>query len=186
MLPSPVHPRASGEHLNPIRDNFARSGSSPRERGTLPCAYPASLASRFIPARAGNTPSILFFPFLPPVHPRASGEHTPTHNRHLFSCGSSPRERGTPTPPGAHHRRGRFIPARAGNTLIEGDSAAQAAVHPRASGEHCRALPRLACLAGSSPRERGTLLQQWVEAQPFRFIPARAGNTALLQYLSCR
>ena len=75
-LPSPVHPRAGGEHSCAAACSAASCGSSPRGRGTryLMTAWHGS--PRFIPARAGNTcpaPS----PGEPTsVHPRAGGEHT--------------------------------------------------------------------------------------------------------------
>ena len=50
-------------------------------------------------------------------------------------------------------------------------------VHPRASGEHCCSSPGIFCIAGSSPRERGTPFDHWTRNVVRRFIPARAGNT---------
>ena len=50
-------------------------------------------------------------------------------------------------------------------------------VHPRASGEHCCSSPGIFCIAGSSPRERGTHDAYIKPATINRFIPARAGNT---------
>ena len=141
-----VHPRAGGEHV--------RCGSNSR-----------SATTRFIPARAGNTPRA-----------RAVRLRRKCH-------GSSPRGRGTPLSVDGSPRIGipgdRFIPARAGNTCSQGRGAcvicrfipARAGntlgelpmgavvhtVHPRAGGEHSRSRRR----AATAPR----------------FIPARAGNT---------
>ena len=50
-----VHPRACGEHLCPVIDSYGNPGSSPRVRGTRGDAGADVVASRFIPARAGNT-----------------------------------------------------------------------------------------------------------------------------------
>ncbi len=50
-----VHPRASGEHKPRHSRDTIKSGSSPRERGTLADAMPDVRMRRFIPARAGNT-----------------------------------------------------------------------------------------------------------------------------------
>ena len=91
-----VHPRAGGEHEARL-ERRVRSG-------------------RFIPARAGNTPP----PGRPAragtVHPRAGGEHEQIAFFAGKVDGSSPRGRGTRTTCASTHGRGRFIPARAGNT----------------------------------------------------------------------
>ena len=100
----PVHPRAGGEHSGPV-------GVSIRSR------------HRFIPARAGNTRSASRYPRTRTVHPRAGGEHTVITALRVYRNGSSPRGRGTPcrrSPAPAAHR---FIPARAGNTIIDSRAA---------------------------------------------------------------
>ena len=53
----PVHPRSRGEHTGPERSSPSSTGSSPLARGTLVTNAPSIAACRFIPARAGNTPS---------------------------------------------------------------------------------------------------------------------------------
>ena len=113
------------------------------------------------------------------VHPRASGEHLPPHMVTAMAAGSSPRERGTRDCPACSRNPRRFIPARAGNTQITADLRYDTTVHPRASGEH--AIPILPGdnAVGSSPRERGTRSYRSDPLEPFRFIPARAGNTAI-------
>ena len=73
----------------------------------------------------------------------------------------------------------RFIPARAGNTSSARYFARTESVHPRACGEHRCSSVRNARTAGSSPRVRGTLDLSSEEGRRQRFIPARAGNTAL-------
>ena len=91
----PVHPRACGEH----------SWASARRP-----------SRRFIPARAGNTPSADAGASPAPVHPRACGEHAVLRRD------------------AAHISR--FIPARAGNTIDPMCVVARSPVHPRACGEH--------------------------------------------------
>ena len=158
--PTPVHPRASGEHV----DDVALGAG----------------ADRFIPARAGNTQLRGHTPPGAAVHPRASGEHSASLNVSPKTTGSSPRERGTRPPSMASLCASRFIPARAGNTAGDEGDVGAAAVHPRASGEHCCTLAGLDLSNGSSPRERGTrLLGRGVCLEP-RFIPARAGNTKFI------
>ena len=91
--------------------------------------------------------------------------------------GSSPRGRGT-RPKAVRDGEGcRFIPARAGNTLVRSPCAVSCAVHPRAGGEHVVHNPALGRECGSSPRGRGTLADAARTHAEQRFIPARAGNT---------
>ena len=154
------------------------NGSSPRERGTLGPGAARDDDERFIPARAGNTHSSAPSRQRPAVHPRASGEHSRSLEAKKNVNGSSPRERGTRRVGAWFRARCRFIPARAGNTQSTSLFVRQFAVHPRASGEHTSAAAGCQPSAGSSPRERGTLGTTPANLYKWRFIPARAGNTA--------
>ena len=175
--PSPVHPRAGGEHEEEGFRGLLNQGSSPRGRGTLRDRLIRVFGFRFIPARAGNTPSWADRPCSASVHPRAGGEHTRTRRSERPSTGSSPRGRGTHLgdwrPPVAV----RFIPARAGNTSSPSARSASPTVHPRAGGEHMVMSTISVSHRGSSPRGRGTLLPVSRVGRVERFIPARAGNT---------
>ena len=131
----PVHPRASGERVGGGREPACRVGSSPRERGTRFAPVQEYVATRFIPARAGNARRFALRLFGLPVHPRASGERGPYHRRTGYRRGSSPRERGTRTKARALPSAFRFIPARAGNAKRAVIVLTWATVHPRASGE---------------------------------------------------
>jgi len=175
---SAVHPRASGEHLNPSAMRWIANGSSPRERGTPHMVKRGGVGDRFIPARAGNTPSSQSLS--PPwsVHPRASGEHSSPAWPPPFWTGSSPRERGTHNSRCGPVPHNRFIPARAGNTVRARIDIADGPVHPRASGEHRCRVERGDAWRGSSPRERGTHRGARQPVGANRFIPARAGNTS--------
>ena len=196
-LAAPVHPRAGGEHPSSPSTSISRAGSSPRGRGTHVAVRArgcVATAQRFIPARAGNTPTRPGRSAGPAVHPRAGGEHSRRTVTPTAIFGSSPRGRGTlatstgpecvrrfiPARAGNTRHRGtpaprlerqRFIPARAGNTMFA------MTVHPRAGGEHgsspntAYSTDRPPVCTGSSPRGRGT------HAHAARFIPARAGNT---------
>ncbi len=71
----------------------------------------------------------------------------------------------------------RFIPAWAGNTKRSHESRPGASVHPRVGGEHAHMRFPAKPLRGSSPRGRGTRVQEPERILIHRFIPAWAGNT---------
>ncbi len=156
------------------------SGSSPHARGTPENAPFVSNSCRFIPARAGNTRQWSFYFSFLAVHPRTRGEH------HIYGVvlrdvpGSSPHARGTRLGYFFRHSSSRFIPARAGNTLLLEAFRHQHTVHPRTRGEHSTGIPCLHILSGSSPHARGTHGRYTEYRQWCRFIPARAGNTTCL------
>ena len=176
-LEAPVHPRSRGEH-RPSRTACSwSSGSSPLARGTPRSSPSGSAPSRFIPARAGNTPRRRSDRGVASVHPRSRGEHLtrsadtpPTH-------GSSPLARGTLDRDREGQGVGRFIPARAGNTASARPSTQPRAVHPRSRGEHSGVPQGEGHAYGSSPLARGTRRGAAGRGARHRFIPARAGNT---------
>ena len=136
-----------------------RPGSSPLARGPLPLKPHVRRPDRFIPAGAGNTTSYRAGWLQRPVHPRWRGEHFRSVSVPPPWYGSSPLARGTPDGHRAAERRGRFIPAGAGNTLTFTAWKWPATVHPRWRGEHLSvAGPRNAYI-GSSPLARGTRRQ---------------------------
>ncbi len=117
-IPGSVHPRSCGEHDFVDYLRLQSAGSSPRVRGTprrSRCRLPAG---RFIPARAGNTAKNWATGWTPPVHPRACGEHLLSARMISMRIGSSPRVRGTQGERSVKRHLRRFIPARAGNTLL--------------------------------------------------------------------
>ena len=90
--------------------------------------------------------------------------------------GSSPRLRGTAgdgVPANLAHR---FIPAPAGNRHLRRTSKNILTVHPRACGEQTLTSESASCIAGSSPRLRGTEFLGEIQSGIGRFIPAPAGN----------
>ena len=175
----PVHPRSRGEHQYLAQLKAWPTGSSPLARGTHWMPTVGQWASRFIPARAGNT--VAPSPKRPydPVHPRSRGEHPLSIFAVRSSRGSSPLARGTPERLVDFAIRTRFIPARAGNTSSRWARTAGSSVHPRSRGEHCRHLLHISRLGGSSPLARGTRPFSSCNVCPRRFIPARAGNTSV-------
>ena len=113
----PVHPRSRGEHAGSCQTTSDRTGSSPLARGTPSHAGDERHVDRFIPARAGNTPTPRRRAGLRPVHPRSRGEHKTRPPESGLDAGSSPLARGTLFRDPDDLGPPRFIPARAGNTL---------------------------------------------------------------------
>ncbi len=135
---------------------------------------------RFIPAPAGNIRPAVWRDRPQPVHPRACGEHTPLRLGRGTLSGSSPRLRGTYMPKLSRKQSCRFIPAPAGNITREERTNVGVAVHPRACGEHLASVTVNSGSSGSSPRLRGTSPRYRRLGQSIRFIPAPAGNIAVL------
>ena len=168
---------------------LALGGSSPRARGTRDPVPQSSGAHRFIPAGAGNTPTVSRLPSRSSVHPRGRGEHlhAPFLAVHCASqileawTGSSPRARGTPSSGTAAVLSHRFIPAGAGNTMNTAIAGAKTPVHPRGRGEHYVVRINKMFTNGSSPRARGTHDPVRFAGIWNRFIPAGAGNTSIAQ-----
>ena len=172
----------SPDLTNPVQTTTGPPlGSSPRGRGTLTAQAAHQLDRRVIPARAGNTRRRTRAPPRSPVHPRAGGEHISSAGAASEAIGSSPRGRGTQSILIALPPVGRFIPARAGNTVAPRRARRSDPVHPRAGGEHGPWVTAIVVHAGSSPRGRGTHGPPELPLDWHRFIPARAGNTMKTQ-----
>ena len=165
-----------GERIEPISSPSLSPGSSPHARGTLHALRHIRQVRRFIPACAGNAPT------RPParrgstVHPRMRGERFCAGMVYLEEGGSSPHARGTLILSEINTHRQRFIPACAGNAVLDPRHAARPPVHPRMRGEReaYAALDLEQC--GSSPHARGTPWRRRIAQLFARFIPACAGN----------
>ena len=70
----------------------------------------------------------------------------------------------------------RFIPACAGNSARRSGWSGEPTVHPRVCGEQASTCTLPNTGSGSSPRVRGTDLDEGFASSGFRFIPACAGN----------
>ena len=154
-------------------------GSSPLARGTRRLVDRLAHLTRFIPARAGNTPAPRGSGTRGAVHPRSRGEHVTVVPESEHRGGSSPLARGTRH--GFREGSGfsRFIPARAGNTAGSMGGWRYTSVHPRSRGEHTCIPVASGARCGSSPLARGTPPNDTAIYAIERFIPARAGNTTL-------
>ena len=91
--------------------------------------------------------------------------------------GSSPRVRGTVSIPKSKASSIRFIPACAGNSIVEKSRAQRSPVHPRVCGEQPETVSHANVHDGSSPRVRGTGIAIPDGQEIDRFIPACAGNS---------
>ncbi len=120
----------------------ARSGSSPRVRGTGSGRQLAGQRRRFIPACAGNRTAGCRRGAYPAVHPRVCGEQGGQLGVDLGRGGSSPRVRGTVLQHATDEVKLRFIPACAGNSKPAATESEKRPVHPRVCGEQscCRIL----------------------------------------------
>ncbi len=173
----PVYPRWRGEHENINNYYHDSTGLSPLARGTRCVKFPCELFCRFIPAGAGNTLVYRRLPGKKPVYPRWRGEHFVSALLSSSRSGLSPLARGT-LPGGTLYRPWwRFIPAGAGNTIMERAIKDERPVYPRWRGEHfiCQFLRHVT--NGLSPLARGTQRNKRKFYCNQRFIPAGAGNT---------
>ena len=91
--------------------------------------------------------------------------------------GLSPLMQGTPASGVKSHRRCRFIPAGAGNTVLDHFKFTIDSVYPRWRGEHPSHRFAKRWRSGLSPLARGTQPGEILIHRDDRFIPAGAGNT---------
>ncbi len=91
--------------------------------------------------------------------------------------GLSPLARGTQQNGEDFAQKLRFIPAGAGNTVIDNNRLRAFSVYPRWRGEHDQQRLAYATRHGLSPLARGTLTAPSRSPATDRFIPAGAGNT---------
>ena len=142
----------------------------------------AASRQRFIPACAGNSGFTQCSRPRPAVHPRVCGEQVVVAVPGPRYAGSSPRVRGTDQVRGLRLQQRRFIPACAGNSSVAVRPTAVVPVHPRVCGEQINSLFSDSMDCGSSPRVRGTGAGVFATQRPRRFIPACAGNRAILGF----
>ncbi|KDZ07005.1 hypothetical protein AD03_2291 [Escherichia coli 2-474-04_S4_C2] len=133
---SSVYPRWRGEHVTLPEYRNSPDGLSPLARGTLHIRWALLIGERFIPAGAGNTLNFAGSCYPCPVYPRWRGEHRFLVAATRLKAGLSPLARGTRRLFNFKRLKPRFIPAGAGNTLVEIDAKYEKPVYPRWRGEH--------------------------------------------------
>ena len=171
-----VHPRACGGNLPSLVLKSAQNGPSPRVRGKLVGVGGSPMVDGSIPARAGETNPSTRSVVLPGVHPRACGGNPGRNAGGRVAAGPSPRVRGKLPHAADLWLIERSIPARAGETRVEGARRRGNRVHPRACGGNIRSMGRSTPYGGPSPRVRGKLLPVFARLRFFGSIPARAGK----------
>ncbi len=178
---SPAHPRMRGEHGLVLATVFAVLGSSPHARGARGLHLPVPARPRLIPACAGSTASSGAGPHRFRAHPRMRGEHTSSRARNVSFHGSSPHARGARHARCDCGRRTGLIPACAGSTVRDSQSALPRGAHPRMRGEHRAGMTEGTRSNGSSPHARGARSPLIWESPRSRLIPACAGSTMGLE-----
>ncbi len=152
-------------------------GLSPLARGTPPLRSSTRSISRFIPAGAGNSRSILLALFRLAVYPRWRGELCIKTGVKNFAVGLSPLARGTHKPRHQLQPRTQFIPAGAGNSPVASFPVVSSSVYPRWRGELFLCVAVNPHVGGLSPLARGTPAKADAFTNGHRFIPAGAGNS---------
>ena len=170
------HPRVCGENGFQPEGTVETAGTSPRMRGKHMLHATPNSSCRNIPAYAGKTTGPRGTPGhhsgtsprmrgkLPdrgvhratiPEHPRVCGENLILSTTLSVTPGTSPRMRGKPPLWFLSLNLMRNIPAYAGKTHKDTIRDLRLAEHPRVCGENLPVNPRLAAVAGTSPRMRG-------------------------------
>ena len=153
-----VYPRWRGELDSMATVTACPGGLSPLARGTPPLRSSTRSISRFIPAGAGNSRSILLALFRLAVYPRWRGELYINEVNLWKLYGLSPLARGTLFMRGSKSPRRRFIPAGAGNSGESGCVHQWSSVYPRWRGELKQIVRFPHIHDGLSPLARGTPL----------------------------
>ena len=170
------HPRVCGEQDAVLLVEERDAGSSPRVRGTVTVNMLLACLVRIIPACAGNSTAQVRTSQVRADHPRVCGEQEIKAHITEAPNGSSPRVRGTVAIFGDVARETRIIPACAGNRGRTNSETLSQTDHPRVCGEQASGRLKAWNGIGSSPRVRGTELQDAIVTRYGRIIPACAGN----------
>ncbi len=151
-----VHPRVCGAHPSVATTAIAKTGPSPRLRGSPRRSLSWPESRRSIPASAGLTAARLRRWCPCPVHPRVCGAHRVAGRDLECVGGPSPRLRGSPLRVRGGLVDGRSIPASAGLTQGRWERCTCRPVHPRVCGAHQVVAEAGHGGFGPSPRLRGS------------------------------
>ena len=151
-------------------------GLSPRVRGNLPCATPARVGDRSIPACAGEPRPDRRLLYHAMVYPRVCGGTLAITRGRRTGCGLSPRVRGNPFPFRGAPIHERSIPACAGEPSIRRPLAYSYGVYPRVCGGTKSEVDVVCVVCGLSPRVRGNRSGGPGTPTALRSIPACAGE----------
>ena len=155
------HPRGCGEQPRTRPRKTLRSGSPPRMRGAVPLVIRALRGTRITPADAGSSYDKFVQLSRGRDHPRGCGEQFPQCMRTFQPPGSPPRMRGAGAHQIAHQSESGITPADAGSSREPRGFDHQCWDHPRGCGEQVRLSIPLAIRAGSPPRMRGAVVENF-------------------------
>ena len=177
------HPRGCGAHAEVDAELVAGWGSSPRVRGSQFCGAILDSIEGIIPAGAGLTYSAPQPTLAAGDHPRGCGAHGVIIKLGERDTGSSPRVRGSPLFSGENTVCRGIIPAGAGLTEHGGILLRGYGDYPRGCGAHSERQHKAASKKGSSPRVRGSYLNDADQYAKHGIIPAGAGLTNFIGFL---
>ena len=130
-------------------------GSSPLSRGIPGRGRTRRWCGGIIPALAGNTPLWPMQKHEPEDHPRSRGEYVRCGLADLLADGLSSHGLGVLVLNDVSRRGRGIIPALAGNTLTDKQTAPPVRDHPRSRGEYRCKMRLTTWASGSSPLSRG-------------------------------
>ena len=173
-----VYPRTGGGNTGPVSGDVHWSPLSPHGRGKHREYAERLDASGSIPARAGETCAGLKTRRSWTVYPRMGGGNAFRTDRTRRTQGLSPHGRGKPQDSPPYPERRGSIPARAGETLPQGQKTPPDLVYPRTGGGNQTQGFFRQYRIGLSPHGRGKQRAIGLANPPGGSIPARAGETA--------
>ena len=176
LRPAGVYPRVCGGTYLPDHAVERVLGLSPRVRGNRRCRLRSRIRRRSIPACAGEPYAAIRDFTICGVYPRVCGGTSQAMRRADGVGGLSPRVRGNHDLRRRLVRRGRSIPACAGEPLFSTLRPNDWGVYPRVCGGTYRSPSRTLWEYGLSPRVRGNLSRKENGSCIVRSIPACAGE----------
>ena len=175
-----VYPRGCGGASTIRTGRDAKSGLSPRVRGSQAAGQRPRPGAGSIPAGAGEPWTASPARRLAWVYPRGCGGATPLRTRVMRREGLSPRVRGSPARNGGRAAGPGSIPAGAGEPLPACRKPLLRGVYPRGCGGATMICWKRYRIKGLSPRVRGSPGLSAAECGVAGSIPAGAGEPLAL------